>query len=247
MSHPPRKSAGLLLTVTLLVGTGCSTMKMPEVPTITNLWPASLGGTVDKSDLIARYGKPPADRLDELVDLEKSSARLASHDQQRLSHELAQQIQQEKDPVVRRQIIRSMRNMKTPAADYILRAGLHGDKDTSVRVTCCEVLGQRGGTEAVRELLNVVQNEKNIDVRIAAMRAIGNAGDPAVVPALAIGLEPKEDPALQYRTAQVLTQLTGKNYGNDLPAWRSYVATGTAPKRAAPSLAERARALHFWR
>lgn len=247
MSHLPRKTAGLLFAGLFLVASGCSTMKMPEFPKFSNIWPESLGGQPDKSELNAQYGPPPSERLEKLADLEEDSARYAPGDQQRASDTLAQQIQQEKDPVVRRQIVRSMTNLRTPAADYILRAGLHGDKDTSVRVECAEVLGRRGGQEAVRELLTVVQHDKNIDVRIAAMRAIGEIGDPAVAPALAIGLEPKEDPALQYRTAQVLTKLTGQSYGNDLVAWRSYVSTGIAPPRNEPSLAERAQSLYWWR
>lgn len=249
MSHHSRNTAGLLLLLVLVAASGCSNMKMPTIPVVSYSLPEYLGGKVDKSDLAGRYGPTPASRLESLEDIAKQSRGLNAGDQHRVSEDLAQQIQQEQDPVVRRQIIRTLAHMKSPAADHILRAGLHGDKDTSVRVACCESLGQRGGPEAIRELLTVVEHEKNIDVRLAAMRSLGDIGDPSVVPALAVALEPRQDPALQYRTAQVLTKLTGQNYGNDLVAWRSYVSTGTVPvRRPEPSIADRTLdTLQFWR
>jgi len=208
--------------------------------------PEMIGGRSDKSHLESRYGPAPEARLEKLVSLENESSGLSVPEQQRVADQLAQEIQQESDPVVRRQIIRSMTFLRSPAADHIIRAGLHGDKDTSVRIACCKALGRRGGTESVRELLTVLNHDDNIDVRLAAIRAIGVVGDPRVVPALGGAINPKEDPALQHRTAQVLQSLTGQQLGNDLVAWRSYVASGVVPPRKPePSLAE--RTLGWWR
>ncbi len=248
MSHLFRNIAGLLLAVCVLASSGCGSLKMPTFPSVSSYMPEFLGGGAkeDESELVARYGPAPSTRIKQLAKLEETAASLPEHEQHRLGDELARQIQQETDPVVRKQVIQSMKNLRSPATDYILRAGLHGDKDVSVRVACAEALAQRGGESAVRELLAVVNHDKDIDVRLAAMRAIGDAGDPRVVPALAQAISPKEDPALQYRTAQVLGKLTGQSYGNDLVAWRQFVATGSAvPSKPAPSLAERATS--WWR
>ncbi|REJ67503.1 MAG: hypothetical protein DWQ31_11050 [Planctomycetota bacterium] len=246
MSNPALTIALACLLIVSLA-TGCSTTKLPELPDLSDYTPEFLQrGNRDKSDLEQHYGISPARRLARINGVRRQVRSLAPHERARASDDLARQIQQEQDPVLRREIILSLASLGTPTGDAIIGAGLRGDKDTSVRIACCEALAVRGGPGAVRELLSIVEHDKEIDVRLAAMRAIGEIGDPNVVPALQGAIGPKEDPALQHRTAQVLSDLTGRDYGNDLVAWREFLATGTTrrpPQR--PSLAE--QALFWWR
>jgi hypothetical protein len=45
------------------------------------------------------------------------------------------------------------------------------------------------------------------------------------------------DPALQRRAVESLRQVTGRDFGNDVVAWRTYVQGGE-PARRRPSLVE---------
>ena len=68
-----------------------------------------------------------------------------------------------------------------------------------------------------------IRDSTNIDVRLAATRALGNF--PVSQAASAIGLALNDpDPALQLRAAESLQAVTGEPFGRDIPAWQEYVA-----------------------
>jgi len=179
---------------------------------------------------------PPQQRIEELQALPAVSGQQAAE----LSERLAKEIQQEQDPLVRMNIVRALAEVPDPRAAAVLHAGLE-DPDNSVRIACCEAWAKRGGADAVQEMATVLQAESDIDVRMAAARALGDLRDPTAVKPLADSLS-DNDPAMQRRAIESLKRVSGKDYGYDIQAWRQYAA-GEPVQRAPVSFAERLRQL----
>ena len=125
-----------------------------------------------------------------------------------------------------------------PAAGGVLIGAL-ADSDKETRRIACTCLGKRGGAQAVTELSRVIASDTDFDVRIAAVSALGITGQSSAVAPLAEAIiDP--DPAMQAKARESLTAVSGRDYGNDVQAWREYAKNG---KTDAPevSLAERLR------
>jgi HEAT repeat protein len=76
-------------------------------------------------------------------------------------------------------------------------------------------------------LRELYAGDVDLDVRLAAARALGQTRDPAAMATLAIGLEDR-DPAMQYRTVKALRQIAPQDLGDDVERWRQYLS-GAAP------------------
>lgn len=163
----------------------------------------------------------PAKRIEVLRQIADRADYYSPADQRKFTMEIAGKLPREKDPLVRAQMLRTVAAFPTPQAGAILTAGSR-DPDRDVRVACCEAWGIHGGPEATRILGEILQRDADVDVRLAAVAALGNLDDAAAVAALAPALE-DPDPALQYRAVQSLRKSTGRDFGDDVNAWRAYV------------------------
>jgi HEAT repeat protein len=179
--------------------------------------------------------KTPQQRIEELKVLAKSSSLPPE-----TTAQLVKEIQTEQDPQIRLNIVRVLAKLPDPSASAVLHAGLE-DPDNSVRVACCEAWGTRGGTEAVTELSTVLHAESNIDVRMAAAKALGVTREATAVQPLAEVLA-DNDPAIQRRAIESLKNVSGKDFGYDVPAWRQYAAGQPVEPRPV-SFAERLRGI----
>jgi HEAT repeat protein len=183
---------------------------------------------------------PPAERTVALRKLAEEARSADAARKQKIAEDLAQQIRQEGDPLMRAEIVRTLGECPGPTADNILRAAT-GDPEADVRVAACEAWGKPGHAGAATALAGLVSGDTDKDVRLAAARALGQSRDPAAIVALGGALEDK-DPAMQYRAVLSLRAVTGQNLGNDVNRWREYVKSGTAKPLAEPSsIAERFR------
>lgn len=149
--------------------------------------------------------------------------------QQELTVELARKVQVEPDPLVRDAIMKSVAKYNTPLAGQVLTAGLQ-DVDPLVRRRCCELLGERGDPASTAALADTLRNDTDQDVRIEAVRALGNVRSPETNAALVAALESR-DPALQYAGVQSLSKATGQDFRGDVRACLAY-AKGEAPAAA---------------
>lgn len=183
----------------------------------------------------------PSKQISRLEQLAENASRASLEERQRLSGELSHQLRTEQDTAVRTQIVQTLASLDCPAAQMALREGLT-DPAVAVKVACCDALGLQAGAGAVEPLTRTLAHETDIDVRLAAARALSRCQDPRAVRALGTALD-SADPALQYRAMQSLKSLTGEDFGNDAAAWRQYVQTGPALQKPPPSLAERVRRL----
>jgi HEAT repeat protein len=196
----------------------------------------------EKSPEEALNIKTPDDRVKELHALTKSAIKKSPEEQERISRELAAEIKEEHDPLMRRQLLRTLEPYPTQLALAVLVAGTK-DTEVEVRRVACECLGRRRGVDAVRELSRVANSDTDFDVRVAAVRALGETGDQAAMPALADAVA-DNDPALQYRAAQSLRAISGRDYGDNMEAWHEFAKTG---KSATPEIgiAERAKRMFY--
>ena len=223
-THPKHR---LWVGLWLLAGVaaGCSADQMFTKPTS---W-AMFGGK-EESPVQTR-----ADRLQELRQLAKRLPDSDAARQEQVSRELGQAIREEKDPLIRAQLLRTLGVCRTSIADAVLAAGVE-DSDAHVRVAACEGLARRGGEESIRILGGVVASDTNIDVRIAAARSLGEFKSPRVVGVLAVALD-DANPALQFRAVKSMEQATGREFGNDVEAWRQFAKGGNPQPRSPPLLA----------
>jgi HEAT repeat protein len=186
--------------------------------------------------------KTPDDHLKELRALAKSGPKQSPEEQDRIARELATEIRQETDPRMRRQLLRSIAGLQSPLAMAVLVAGTN-DTDLEVRRVACQCLGARGGADAVQELTRVANSDTDKDVQIAAIRALGETREQTAMPALAEALV-DADPAKQFHAKQGLKSVSGRDYGDNVDAWREYANTGKTDASEV-GIAERLRRSFF--
>lgn len=182
----------------------------------------------DDLEMEKQYGPTPPEQLGSLRALRARASEISTAEQERLSLELAKRVQNEVDPVMRTEVVRALGEMKTPSAVAGLRAALN-DSDPEVRVAACDGWRNQSGPEAIMILAERLGSDTNIDVRLAATKALGGFDQPAAVQALGLALD-DPDPALQHRAVLSLKESSGKDYGNNLEAWRQFARGGQPPE-----------------
>lgn len=160
-------------------------------------------------------------------------------EQQRLCEQLALHIQTEPDPLVRQEIQNTVAKFSTPLALKMLLAGLQDD-DLNVRLTCCYRLGERDDASAIGPLRTAVETDHELDVRLAAIDALGKIHSTESVAALGVALADR-DPAVQYASVQALKSASGQDLGNDVAVWQQYVSGETPAVKPEISVAQRVK------
>jgi HEAT repeat protein len=214
---------GGLLAVTMA---GCADLDLPS-------WIPFQGPAADKVPGVVA----PSERIAQLRILSDSAAKSSPEERKRISDQLASTIREEKDPLIRLEIIRTLGRYPGESADAILKAAL-SDDDVQVRIMACAAWGKRNDAQAVQLLSESLKADVDMDVRLAAARALGETKNSAAVPALGEALN-DSNPALQYRAMLSLKATTGKDLGNDLQRWQQFVKG--EPIGPPPSMAERFR------
>ncbi len=199
----------------------------------------------DDSDEIAQYGATPSQRTDAVRELAKQ----AKSGDERAVSELVQRIGREADPLVRVEIVMALGEAPSPATRQVLRAAAD-DPDPEVRIACCSAwakIGQRqshrsgriasGASEVLAKMLG---SDTDLDVQIAAARALGKFNDGGNLDALAVALEEgSPDIAVQYRAMESMGAVSGQDYGFDAEKWRQYAAGNRPAATETPSIASR--------
>lgn len=207
--------APFLVLLTLAAWTGCS------------IWPFM---DEQQTSIIT-----PSMRESTIREMGARAEEADSAQQERITDQLAQQIRTEPDPLVRLAIQETVAEFDTSMAHMILLAGLN-DTDRDVRMVCCRKLGQRAAKsnnmvdqkDSITELRRVLEQDKDIDVRFAAVDALGQIPSTESVRALS-GTLHDHDPAMQYAGVQALKRVSGQDFGNDVESWRQF-ADGENPQ-----------------
>jgi HEAT repeat protein len=180
----------------------------------------------------------PFERIEHFKQLREKAPTTGADMKAQVVQDLVKELQKEEDPILRAEILRTVAVYGGPVADSVLRAALN-DPETDVRTIVCDLLGKRGDAESTKLLCGVLSGDIDKDVRMAAARALSTSRDPEAIAALGRALE-DTDPAMQHRAMASLREVTGKDLGNDVDRWRTYVKNGS-PTPGSPSVAERIR------
>jgi HEAT repeat protein len=179
----------------------------------------------------------PIERSKKLKELAENAPKMSPAEQEKAVEDLVLQLQKEEIAHMRIRLLQTLGAFSQPAATAMLNAGLK-DSDRDVRIICCETVGKHKPPDAANKLMEVLSSDTEIDVRMAAARALGEfKDDQAVVAALGTALD-SNDPALQYRAVQSLRKTTGKPYDDNVNTWREYVKGNNPPE---PSIAARVK------
>lgn len=169
-----------------------------------------------------KYGATADQRIEDLATEAARAKKGSSTEEAEFTRRLSMQLLGEHDPRVRAAMLAIAAEFDTPSAVAICRGALE-DPAPRVRMAACEAWRKRGGPEAVSLLAARVAADADLDVRLEALRELGSLGDEAAVPALARALE-DPDPAVQYRAVLALKEVSGRDLGDDVNAWRTWAA-----------------------
>lgn len=175
----------------------------------------------EKEEKIATTMYARRERIRSLAD---DAEDMSAIEQERACQELAANLQPQSPVILRLESIRALGRFSVPAAGNLLSSASI-DTDPQVRATVCTAWGNRGGSEAVDALHRVLTDETDIDVRLAATRALGKFRSRTAFDALTLALNDK-DPAMQVRAMDSLKSVTGEDFGYSVAAWQQYVSGG---------------------
>lgn len=170
--------------------------------------------------------------------IESEAPRMDPMEQQRVANELSRLIREDENVTLRIAAVKSLAGfpaeLSMPGVQFAA-----ADANPDLRVAACEALGKVGNSAAVDILAALVEHDEQLDVRIAATRQLASFSDPQSLRALGIALD-DTNPALQFRAMQSLKVASGRNYGDDIAMWRSWIR-GEQPIEPSPSLADQLR------
>ena len=179
-------------------------------------------GSTQKTEERERYGPTADQRIKQFADEAQAVVSESPEARSAFARRLAEAMLQEHDPRVRCGMLDVAAGIDDPAADAICRGGLQ-DPDDRVRLAACDVWGRKGSGDAVELLGARYRTDPELDVRLRALRALGDCRDDAAVAILAKALE-DSDPAVQYRAVASLKRVSGRDFGNDVNRWREWAA-----------------------
>ncbi len=145
--------------------------------------------------------------------------------QQTVAKELGEIVRRDPVLLLRLHGVKLSGKLKCPAAIQTLEDASR-DYNTDIRVAAIKAWEKMPDDVAIAQLQEMIGSDTNIDVRLAATRALGNFSGVKAVQALSLALN-DTDPALQLRAAESLQKTTGESLGRDVIAWQDYVSRFT--------------------
>jgi len=175
---------------------------------------------------------PPHERRKLIREKGTRGANASEESREILVAQLVHEYQTSPDPNMRREAVDALAKIPHPQRDRFLREILQ-DPNAFVRLSALEALGNTysGNPENLQRLLiDRMQNDSDRDVRLAAVRILGDvcpqdAADPSQrMIILELGnLLNDRVPAIRYQSMQSLRRITGLDYGNDINRWLHYI------------------------
>jgi len=176
----------------------------------------------EKSARNAELYGPTANQRIKTLQEQAKAARGESQQQVEFTRELVGKVLAEHDARVRCEMVAVAAEFDTASSLAICKGALQ-DPDERVRMKACDIWRKRGGEEAVQLLANRYRTDRELDVRLRALRMLGELEDKSAIPVLAEALE-NPDPAVQYRAVAALKQVSGRDLGDDVNKWREWAA-----------------------
>lgn len=175
-----------------------------------------------------KYGYTADTRIKKLAERSKQVKSGSPESRIEFTQELVRMMLEEHDPRVRCKILETAAEYDSAAATAICTGAMQDPSDM-VRLKACDVWSTRGGEDALNLLVTRYQTDAELDVRLRALKRLGDLQDKGAIPVLARALE-DADPAVQYRAVAALRQVSGRDLGNDVNAWREWAADPASDK-----------------
>lgn len=223
----PRRFANLVIalcgSMVLMMASGCAGWAPWKDPK-------------EAARLAEKYGMTAKQRIADLEKKAKEAKEGGEERQAAFSQELAQLIVSEHDARVRASIVEIASQFEVATAGAVCEGALQ-DPDPRVRSAACDAWARKGGDRAVELIAARCRQETDVDVRLRAIRSLGKLKEKSAIPVLAQSLE-DPDPAIQYRAVAALKEVSGRDLGDDVNAWREWAAADEATRDASWSIAE---------
>jgi hypothetical protein len=184
-----------------------------------------------------KYGPTFHRRLADLRGLRAVAARLDPQKKEDIARDVAQHLPAETNPVIRAEMVAILGELGTGSCPPALRVAI-ADSDKDVRIAACRASAKLGENDGLPILIALMEQETDVDVRLAVIAELGRFSDQMAVNMLGNALD-DNDPAIQHMAVQSLKTSTRRDYGDSIPAWRDYVQGREPQLPPAPSLAER--------
>lgn len=199
------------LLVSALILSGCA-----SIPRWSSN-PFSADDSVDISD--PQFANTKSARIEQIRAVGRKAKLQNLEQQEQSTADLVTRIQDETDAAIRIELATALGEFKVPAAIGGLRTAL-SDSRPNVRMAACNALANAGSAEALSLLGAVVGSDPNLDVRVAATRAIGDFQGPLAIKALLPAIS-DADPALQYAAVRSMKKLHTEDLGNNVAEWQN--------------------------
>jgi HEAT repeat protein len=184
-----------------------------------------------------KFGPTFHRRFADLRGLKSSARRLEAQKREEIAADMTRLITTETNPVLRAEMVGIMGELGTVSTIPGLQTAT-SDPDKDVRIAACRAWSSLGPQNALPALTEVLDRETDVDVRLAALGELGQFQDPAAIAVLGKALD-DHDPAIQQLAVESLKTATGRDYGNNVPAWRDFVQGQEPQLPKAPSLVKR--------
>ena len=97
------------------------------------------------------------------------------------------------------------------------------DADSRIRIAAVDALGAMPSKSAIAQLQEVLGSDTDVDVRLAATKALSNFKESSAMDALSVALS-DPNPAIQFRAMESLERITGKKIGSNVAAWQNVLS-----------------------
>jgi HEAT repeat protein len=166
------------------------------------------------------FADTKAAHIRRIQDLADTARDMSPAEKMSISTKLAEQLRAESDELLQLETVRALGAFSTPGAIEGLRHALTSEQ-ANIRIAACRSLSRIRSAQSLEILSDVARGDSNLDVRAAAVRALGEfEGEPALR-ALAAAVDDR-DPAIQFLAVQSLRKVHGENLGDNLSVWRDF-------------------------
>lgn len=161
-------------------------------------------------------------RKKEMSSMVSAAINAPINEQEKAAQALAEIYKRDRVLLSRLHAVRLLGKLSCPTAMETLAMAAN-DHNRDVRLESIRAWQQQPADKAIPQLQRLIGSDTDIDVRLAATRALSDFSGPQAVRAISLALQ-DSDPALQLRAVEALQQVTGESIGPDVDAWRTYVA-----------------------
>jgi len=170
----------------------------------------------------------------QLKQLRQAVTGMPRGEQVRHAEALGTNIAETKDMVLQLELVRTLAVFDVPEAIPGLRQASESDLP-EVRIAACRAWEIQSSPERVEILLQRVAGDTNLDVRIAAMRALGTCRSTAAQPLIReslVDLLDDDDPAIQYAAVQSLEASSELDLNANIQLWKDVLSGQTSESEA---------------